>query len=251
MQQNRILEILKSSNATLGVLALALIAQMPHAADVFRLIVHGDGWGASAHSYTFAVALELAVLLFVVQGRHAESYGFAAVSIAMNLSYYHLHDVQLFNGAALPALLVSVALPVAIARYSHAVAVAPVHFDGAKEVPNECQTGATEQTLQPAIVQVHDRIATEMELIDQLALQKTMQDEIAAQHGELIVHDDRLMDLQERIAALQSEGLDTKWIATKELADIAGTQLASLLNVDASTISRWRKAAKRTAVEVT
>lgn len=36
-----IIEILKSPNAVLGVLALALLAQMPHAADVFRLTVKG------------------------------------------------------------------------------------------------------------------------------------------------------------------------------------------------------------------
>lgn len=35
-----IIEILKSPNAVLGVLALALLAQMPHAADVFRMTVH-------------------------------------------------------------------------------------------------------------------------------------------------------------------------------------------------------------------
>lgn len=141
MQHNRILDALKSPNATLAVLGLALIAQMPHAADVFRLIVQGAGWSATMHSYTFAIALELAVLLFVVQNRSAESYGFAAVSIAMNLSYYHLHNVQLFNVAALPALLVSVALPVAIARYSHAVAVAPVHTEPVQD----------EQALQPVV----------------------------------------------------------------------------------------------------
>lgn len=125
MQDNKILYALKSSNATLGVLALALIAQMPHAADVFKLIVRGDGYGATAHSYSYAIALELAVLLFVVQGRHVESYGFAAVSVCINLSYYYLHNVALFSPSALPAWLVSIALPIAIARYSHAV-VEPV-----------------------------------------------------------------------------------------------------------------------------
>ena len=122
MNDNRILSTLKSSNATLAVLVLALLAQTPHAADVFRLIVQSEGWASVAHSYSFAIALELAVLLFVVQNRHTESYGFAGVSIAMNLSYYYLHGVHLIALAALPALLVSVALPVAIARYSHAVA---------------------------------------------------------------------------------------------------------------------------------
>ena len=125
MQDNKILYALKSSNATLGVLALALIAQMPHAADVFKLIVHGSSVWATVHSYSYAIALELAVLLFVVQGRHLESYGFAAVSVCINLSYYYLHSVALFSPSALPAWLVSIALPIAIARYSHAV-VEPV-----------------------------------------------------------------------------------------------------------------------------
>lgn len=215
MQHNRILDALKSPNATLGVLGLALIAQMPHAADVFRLIVHGSDLPATLHSYTFAIALELAVLLFVVQNRSAESYGFAGVSIAMNLSYYHLHNVHLFNVAALPALLVSVALPVAIARYSHAVAVAPVHTEPVQDE----QTASLTVIMQP-------------------------ENKPDAQRNDIILHDDRLMDMQSRIADLQSEGFDAKWIATHEFADIAGTQLADLLNVNASTISRWRNKAK-------
>jgi len=92
-----IIEILKSPNAVLGVLALALLAQMPHAADVFRLTVKGGNaniWTV-VHSYSYAVALELAVLLFVVKNRHIESYGFAVVSVFVNLSYYGLHDVNL------------------------------------------------------------------------------------------------------------------------------------------------------------
>lgn len=124
------LNTLRSANAILVVLSLALIAQTPHAADVFRIIGHSDGWWAHIHSYSFAVALELAVLLFVVQNRHIESYGFAAVSIAMNLSYYYLTGNALFSVAAFPDWLVSIALPVAIARYSHAVAdAAPMDAD--------------------------------------------------------------------------------------------------------------------------
>jgi hypothetical protein len=92
---------------------------LPHAADVFRLIVGGVGWPAVLHGYAYAVALELAVLLFVVQRRDLESYLFACVSILVNLSYYALHGIHLFTVAALPAWLVSIALPAAIARYSH------------------------------------------------------------------------------------------------------------------------------------
>jgi len=115
---------LRTPVATLIVLCSALLAQLPHAADVFRLIVMGDGVWPVLHSYTYAIALELAVLLFVVQRRNVESYLFAAVSILVNLSYYYLHGVALFTVAALPAWLVSIALPAAIAQYSHLIAAA-------------------------------------------------------------------------------------------------------------------------------
>ena len=118
---------LRTPVATLIVLCSALLAQLPHAADVFRMIVMGDGLWPVAHSYTYAVALELAVLLFVVQRRNVESYLFAAVSILVNLSYYYLHGVHLFSVAALPAWLVSFALPAAIAQYSHLIAAATTH----------------------------------------------------------------------------------------------------------------------------
>ena len=98
---------------------------MPHAADVFRILVAGEGIWAIAHGYAYAIALELAVLLFVVQRRNLESYIFAGVSILVNLSYYALHGTNLFSVAALPAWLVSIALPAAIARYSHLLVEAP------------------------------------------------------------------------------------------------------------------------------
>ena len=118
------IKFLRSPLATLIVLCSALLAQLPHASDVFRLIVAGSGWPAILHGFTYALALELAVLLFVVQHRNVESYIFAAVSILVNLSYYYLHGVALLSVAALPAWLVSIALPAAIAQYSHLIVAA-------------------------------------------------------------------------------------------------------------------------------
>ncbi len=117
----RAILFLRSPIATLAVLVTALVAQLPHAADVFRLAVAGEGLGATLHSYSYAIALELAVLLFVVQRRNIESYVFAVASICINLAYYALHDVNLLTIDAAPAWLISVALPVAIARYSHLI----------------------------------------------------------------------------------------------------------------------------------
>ena len=127
---------LRTPIATLIVLCSALVAQLPHAADVFRLIVMGDGLWPTLHSYTYAVALELAVLLFVVQRRNVESYIFAGVSILVNLSYYHLHGVHLWSVAAAPAWLISIALPAAIAQYSHLIAAATDADDAPAATPN-------------------------------------------------------------------------------------------------------------------
>ena len=115
--------ILRKSYVALVVLALALIAQIPHAAYVFDNVagkLQADEWTALGYSY--AIALELAVLMFVVHGKQAESYGFAFASVLVNLSYYAMHDVALWSMQALPAWLVAFMLPVAIARYSHVIA---------------------------------------------------------------------------------------------------------------------------------
>ena len=132
---------LRTPIATLIVLVAALASQVPHAADVFRLIVQGEGLPAILHGYAYAIALELAVLLFVVQKRDLESYIFAGVSVLVNLSYYSLHGIHLFSVEALPAWLVSIALPAAIARYSHLLL---------EESPGEAHKLATVATSQDA-----------------------------------------------------------------------------------------------------
>lgn len=148
----KLINWLKSPTATLIVLCSALIAQLPHAADVFRLIVMGDGWLARIHSFTYAVALELAVLLFVVQRRNVESYIFAGVSILVNLSYYYLHGVHLFSVAALPAWLVSIALPAAIAQYSHLIAAATEHCSVTDETTPTTDNAPTVQQVTPVVI---------------------------------------------------------------------------------------------------
>lgn len=124
------IELLRKSYVALLVLALALIAQIPHAAYVFDNIagnIPADSWTVLGFSY--AIALELAVLMFVVHGKQAESYAFAGASVLVNLSYYAMHDVSLWTLEAFPAWLVAFMLPVAIARYSHVIAeVDDVHI---------------------------------------------------------------------------------------------------------------------------
>jgi hypothetical protein len=135
------------------VLVTALIAQLPHAADVFRLAVAGQGLAATLHSYSYAVALELAVLLFVVQRRNIESYIFAVASICMNLAYYALHGINLISVEAAPAWLISVALPVAIALYSHLI-VGATHEEMMQKVAPSVEKVANVDAVQRASVQM-------------------------------------------------------------------------------------------------
>ncbi len=147
-----VIDKLRTPIATLIVLCAALLSQMPHAADVFRILVAGEGFWAVAHGYAYAIALELAVLLFVVQRRNAESYIFAVVSVLVNLSYYALHGTNLFSIAALPAWLVSIALPAAIARYSHLLVESPAPSTDAAKTPTEAtatQTAVSDTTIAP------------------------------------------------------------------------------------------------------
>ena len=57
----RILAILRTPGAMLAALALALIAQLEHTAQVFMLVVAAQGWQAQAHAYAFALAVETGV----------------------------------------------------------------------------------------------------------------------------------------------------------------------------------------------
>jgi hypothetical protein len=121
----RILTILRTPGAMLAALALALVAQLEHTAQVFMQVVHASGDGAQVHAYAFAIAVETAVLLFVLHGHKRISYGFAIATFATNLSYYAMHGVDLTSIAGAPAWLMAGLLPAAIVGYSHTIADTP------------------------------------------------------------------------------------------------------------------------------
>ena len=208
---DRAIAWLRTPIATLIVLIAALLAQLPHAADVFRLVVHGDGIWQVLHSYSYAVALELAVLLFVVQRRNVESYLFAAVSVCVNLAYYALHGVNLFTVAALPAWLISIALPAAIARYSHLI------VDAAHVAPEPARDAAPpvqrrKRNVEPEVVQ--DATPEPLQVADS-------------------AQDDATPTVDARAQALQmaSEGMNA-------------SQIAKALDANYSTVRSWLKRAQ-------
>ncbi len=207
----RAIAFLRTPVATLAVLVTALVAQLPHAADVFRLAVAGHGLGATLHSYSYAVALELAVLLFVVQRRNVESYVFAVASICINLAYYALHGVNLASIAAAPAWLISVALPVAIARYSHLIVDA-----------------AHEESVQPVEQPVAPSIAP---AIDQVVHAEPVQRARVQVHAEPAQSDIPAMDVRAHALQMHAEGFSV-------------AQIAQHLGANASTVRSWVRRAQ-------
>jgi hypothetical protein len=203
----RAISFLRTPVATLAVLVTALVAQLPHAADVFRLAVAGHGLGATLHSYSYAVALELAVLLFVVQRRNVESYIFAVASICINLAYYALHGVNLASVAAAPAWLISVALPVAIARYSHLI-VDAAHEEVAQ--PDE-------QPVAPSI--------------DPVVHAEPVQRARVQVHAEPAQPDIPAMDVRAHALQMHAEGFPV-------------AQIAQQLGANASTVRSWVRRAQ-------
>lgn len=207
-----IIAALRTPVATLIVLCMALLAQLPHAADVFRMIVAGEGWQATLHGYAYAIALELAVLLFVVQRRDLESYMFAGVSILVNLSYYSLHGINLFSVAALPAWLVSIALPAAIARYSHLLVETPEPVIVSETTRHNAHLRPVEAPVSasmPAMVQVDAGAQPDAPSAD-------------------LPEVDAAPDKRKQAERMKSENLSNR-------------QIALQLSVDPATVGRWLK----------
>ncbi len=149
----RILNILRTPGAMLAALLLALLAQLEHTAQVFSMVVDAAGIQAQLHAYAFAVAVETAVLLFVLAGHKWISYGFALATAATNLSYYAMNGINLFSVAALPAWLMSLLLPAAIVGYSHTIAEQDEKAQGEPQpkAPADSQPTTTETTDDAAV----------------------------------------------------------------------------------------------------
>jgi hypothetical protein len=102
----------------------ALLAQIPHAAEVFARIAPvyldaSDLFSTHLHSFAYAVALEGATYYFVTKGRRQWAYGFAVFSVLHNVAYYM--PVDGFFGVTryfFSATIVCIALPLAIAAFS-------------------------------------------------------------------------------------------------------------------------------------
>ena len=214
-----ILGKLRTQDSVLAVLVLALLAQMPHAQHVFYGLSQDLGWFGWVQSWFAAVALEFAVLVFVVRGKTLESWGFAAFSIAINLIYYYVPEVALWVPRA--TWLLSAGLPVAIALYSHEVAGKVIDT----EVDTDYNQNSTTEKTQPEVDIVKHDVNTELTSVA-LAVETV---DIASRACQLLGEHDN--DKALVTIALVNEGY--------KQVDIAGA-----LGVHKTQISRWVKKEK-------
>ena len=217
-----ILGKLRTQDSVLAVLVLALLAQMPHAQHVFYGLSQDLGWFGWVQSWFAAVALEFAVLVFVVRGKTLESWGFAAFSIAINLIYYYVPEVALWVPRA--TWLLSAGLPVAIALYSHEVAGRVIDM----EVDTDSNKNSTTEKTQPEVDIVKHDVNTELTSVA-LAVETV---DIASRACQLLGEHDN--DKALVTIALVNEGY--------KQVDIAGA-----LGVHKTQISRWVKKEKANA----
>lgn len=217
----KVIEKLQTLSAVLGVLVLGLLAQMPHAQHVFFYLGTDKGWFGWVQSWFGAVALEFAVLVFVVRGKQLESWGFAVFSIAINMVYYYDPAVALWVPRA--TWLLSAGLPVAIALYSHEVA----GKHGVNLVADEVDTDAQPVNQDVNTVDAEDQpVAEEVDTPVAVDNWPTQQVDIAQRATQLL--DQHGGDRATVALALSGEG--------HKQVDIAST-----LGVHKTQVSRWLK----------
>lgn len=150
---NSLFRWIETRDAVLSFLTLALIAQIPQVAALVLHIVGSYDWLSYLHAYTFAVALDGAILIFVTRGQIGLAWVFAVGSMLMNAAHYMPPVVARHASLLAPtalidvagAILLSVALPFALAQYSHLAA-----GDGASETHEETTEGKPQDTPAPS-----------------------------------------------------------------------------------------------------
>lgn len=209
---SKLIDFLQGREGLFLVLVGALFVQAPHTAEVFHRISTSGWWAPFSilHCVGFAIVLELAVLLFVVRGRKRLSWSFAGISVLMNVFYYYSALWWSAPGTVWPdivkCVVTAIALPLAIAFYSHEVAVPGV-------VPAARKTKPTQTT--PPVVQ--------------LEFEELHNDEAEATQSQPTQEPDATTDKRQRATQLRSEGLSY-------------AQIADELDVHRNTIANWLKA---------
>lgn len=224
----KILAALRSPGMMLFALVLALFAQGEHTAQVFASFSHPAD-GPELLAYAFAGAVEVAVLLFVMNGHKTISYIFAGATFATNLVYYAIGGIDLLSVAILPVLLLSALLPGVIVGYSHTIAA----------------TGAT----QPAQPSAHLR-TWRWQFWRKAATPATPDDALALPAHAQEAHDiARLLQQDDAAALIADIAQQDARTAALQMAQegVPVAQIAAQVGAKPTTVRSWlrRDAAKR------
>ena len=205
----QILALLRSPGAMLLALVLALFAQGEHTAQVFANFSHRAG-DTEPLAYAFAAAVEVAVLLFVMNGHKTISYIFAGATFATNLVYYAIGGIDLLSVAVLPVLLLSALLPGVIVGYSHTIAATGVAPAAPAATPRRNWWQWWRKDAAPATVQATSVVATAPAATAQPAPAATWVDAVDDALAAIARQDARTTALQ-----MASEGVPVAQIAAQ------------------------------------
>lgn len=225
-----VIKILKSSNAVIVVLVLALLAQMPHAHYVLYNHSREQDWFGWGSAFVGAVALEIAVLVFTVRGNVRVSWGFAAFSVCVNLIYYYDTTASLYTPTN---WLLSAGLPVAIALYSHEVVEQPEQPQ-AEHKPNTKRVTRTVRAVQSieASEQYDEQPAEHFAIVEPKTVQAIEQPAALIDEQPTMIDLSSMSSEQKKVYALQVVRSDP---------NVNKSALMKQLDVSRSTFYGWMK----------
>lgn len=116
----KLIEYIKGINGIGWASFLALIVTIGHSAFVYEAVSQYGKVISPVLAVIFALAFDIAVLIFVLRGRKWLSRGFSILQIGMNLLYYYPRLESGFEWFS--ALFISVSLPIALSAFSHEIA---------------------------------------------------------------------------------------------------------------------------------
>jgi len=168
-------------------------------------------------SWSFAIAVDMAVLIFVLRGRKRLSMVFSILQIGMNLMYYYSHVESGFEWFT--AMFISVVLPLAIAAFSHEIATDRLDSEEEKRDSQLDTLTETQKT-------TYDLYCQQSEILHSLTEKVKEFESVIQDHVEPLYD-----DLTALTALL--EGLETKEESEKIKSALNQT-IQTLINIKAS-----------------
>lgn len=210
---------------------LSLFVMIFHSAWVYEALTHYTDWKwlSLLQAGAFAIAVDMAVLIFVLRGRKRLSMVFSILQIGMNLMYYYSHVESGFEWFT--AMFISVVLPLAIAAFSHEIATDRLDSEEEKK---DSRLDLVEETIE-ALWETSKEETKQLSVLRELVLQheKRVYD-LESKNIEVLIQD-RVEPLYDDVTGLleQVEELETKEESEK-IKSALNQIIQTLINIKAS-----------------